>query len=669
VANPILGIDTGGTFTDFALVVDGQVVVHKLLSTPDDPSRAAVDGAEAIGLPPQATVTHGTTVATNALLERKGARTALVTTVGFEDVIQIGRQARSRLYDLEYQPPEPLVPRDLRLGVDERIAADGAVVVALTPGTIDAIVDHLAGAEIDAVAISFLFSFLHPAHEAALRDAIAARIPSLYVTASSDLIPEFREFERTSTTLINSYVGPLLAGYLDRLRTLVGRPLRVMQSSGGSITVDLARREPVRAVLSGPAGGVIGATYVAGLAGHDRIVTFDMGGTSTDVALCPGRVQTSTNYAIDGLPIGVPVIDIATVGAGGGSIARVDAGGALRVGPESAGADPGPACYGRGEEPTVTDANLLLGRLLPNRFLDGRMTIDRARAQTALARVGSALGVSEREAALGVVRVANAVMERALRNVSLERGFDPREFTLVPFGGAGPQHACELAAALDIRTVLVPRHPGVLSAMGVAIADVSKEFSRTVMAAGPAAFGAVAHTADALDTQAIADLTAEGFRRGDIQLARSLDVRYAGQSFELPIDWSSDATYATIAAAFHEEHASRFGYADERASVQVVNVRLRATIAAQRPNAVFAAGQPHAAVAVSAAEAWFVDGPVQAQVYDRDALAPGATFDGPALVAQMDATTVVPPGWHANVDGYGNLLLTSASAAGLGGTS
>ena len=663
VASPILGIDTGGTFTDFALVVDGQVVVHKLFSTPDDPSRAAVDGAEAMGLPPEATITHGTTVATNALLERKGARTALVTTVGFEDVIQIGRQARSRLYDLEYQPPVPLVPRDLRFGVDERIAADGAVVVALTSGAIDAIDDRLAGADIDAVAISFLFSFLHPAHEAALRDAIAARNPSLYVTASSDLIPEFREFERTSTTVINSYVGSLLAGYLERLRTLVGRPLRVMQSSGGSITVDLARREPVRAVLSGPAGGVIGATYVAGLAGHHRIVTFDMGGTSTDVALCPGRVQTSTNYAIDGLPIGVPVIDIATVGAGGGSIARVDAGGALRVGPESAGADPGPACYGRGEEPTVTDANLLLGRLLPDRFLDGRMVIDRARAQTALGRVGAALGGSEREAALGVVRVANAVMERALRNVSLERGFDPREFTLVPFGGAGPQHACELAAALDIRTVLVPRHPGVLSAIGVAIADVSKEFSRTVMAAGPEAFGAVAQTADALDAQAIADLTAEGFEREDIQLARSLDVRYAGQSFELPVEGSSNATYETVAAAFQEAHAARFGYADDRATVVIVNTRLRATIAAPRPDVVFDAGAPHAADAVSAAEAWFVDGPVQAQVYERDALAPGATFDGPALVAQMDATTVVPPSWRAIVDGYGNLVLTSGGAA------
>jgi len=287
VANATLGIDTGGTFTDFVLVVDGQVSVHKLLSTPDDPARAAVDGATAMALPARATVTHGTTVATNALLERKGARTALVTTAGFEDVIQIGRQARSRLYDLEYQPPEPLVPRDLRFGVDERIAAEGSIVVALSPNAVDALAARISAAGVDSVAISLLFSFLHPAHEAALRDAIAARDPSLYVTASSDLLPEFREFERTSTTVINAYVGPLLSGYLDRLRAIVGRPLRIMQSSGGGITVDLACREPVRAVLSGPAGGVIGAFYVAVLAGHNHIVTFDMGGTSTDVALCP----------------------------------------------------------------------------------------------------------------------------------------------------------------------------------------------------------------------------------------------------------------------------------------------------------------------------------------------------------------------------------------------
>lgn len=663
VANATLGIDTGGTFTDFVLVVDGQVSIHKLLSTPDDPARAAVDGATAMALPARATVTHGTTVATNALLERNGARTALVTTAGFEDVIQIGRQARSRLYDLEYQPAEPLVPRDLRFGTDERIAADGSTVVALSPDAVDALAARISAAGVDSVAISLLFSFLYPAHEAALRDAIAARDPSLYVTASSDLLPEFREFERTSTTVINAYVGPLLSGYLDRLRALVGRPLRVMQSSGGGITVDLARREPVRAVLSGPAGGVIGASYVAALAGHDHIVTFDMGGTSTDVALCPGRVQTSTNYAIDGMPIGVPVIDIATVGAGGGSIARVDVGGALRVGPESAGADPGPACYGRGEEPTVTDANLLLGRLLPDRFLDGRMTIDPARAATAFAHVAEALSISDREAALGVVRVANAVMERALRNVSLERGFDPRAFTLVSFGGAGPQHACELAAALDVRTVLVPRHPGVLSAMGVAIADVAKELSRTVMAQGPTAFAAVAEAASALEQRAIADLTAEGFKQKDIALVRSLDVRYQGQSFDLSVDWPPGATHERVADAFHAEHEARFGYADPRANVEIVNVRLRASVAAPLPETPAEPALPHTASAVGEAEVWFADGPAQAQVYERDDLEPGAIFDGPALVAQMDATTVVPAGWHALVDGHRNLVLTAGGGS------
>ena len=332
----ILGIDTGGTFTDLVLIANGMLTVHKLPSTPDDPSRAAVEGAASMSLDDGGRVAYGTTVATNALLERKGARTALVTTEGFEDVIQIGRQARTRLYDLEYQPPEPLVPPELRFGIAERIAADGTVVTPLTDKAVADIVRRVTESGVDAVAVSLLFSFLHPAHEIMLRDALAAVRTSgepLFVTASSDLLPEFREFERTSTVVVNAYVGPLMSAYLDRLGSLIKYPLTVMQSSGGGASVTVARREPVRTVLSGPAGGVTGATHVARLAGFDRIITFDMGGTSTDVALCLGRVQTSTNHAVDGMPIGLPGIDIHTVGAGGGSIARVDAGGALRVGP------------------------------------------------------------------------------------------------------------------------------------------------------------------------------------------------------------------------------------------------------------------------------------------------------------------------------------------------
>ena len=476
----VLGIDTGGTFTDFVAITDERVTVHKLPSTPEDPAAAAAEGAALVPLGDDDAVAHGTTVATNALLERRGARTALVTTEGFEDVLEIGRQARRDLYDLAYRAPAPLVPRELRLGLAERVDAAGNVLRAPSPDEIDDIAARVRALEPEAVAISLLFAFLHPEHERMLSEALADAAP--FVTTSSEVLPEFREYERTSAVVVNAYVGPLMSGYLDRLRERLGRPMRVMQSSGGAISVDLARRQPVRTVLSGPAGGVIGAAYVAGAAGFDHIITLDMGGTSTDVSLCPGRVQAATGFEVDGLPVGVPVIDIRTVGAGGGSIARLDAGGALRVGPESAGASPGPACYGLGDLPTVTDANLLLGRMAAERFLDGRVAIDPRRSREAIERLAAGMGADSRQAALGIVRIANAVMERALRTVSLERGHDPRDFTLVAFGGAGPQHACELAAGLGIERVLVPRHAGVLSAMGVAIAEVVKDYSRTVMA-------------------------------------------------------------------------------------------------------------------------------------------------------------------------------------------
>jgi N-methylhydantoinase A len=659
----MLGIDTGGTFTDLVLIANGTLTVHKLPSTPDDPSRAAVDGAASMALDDATRVAYGTTVATNALLERKGATTALVTTAGFEDVIQIGRQARTRLYDLEYHPPEPLIPAELRFGVSERVAADGTAIVPLTDEALADLVRRVTDSGAESVAISLLFSFLHPAHEAALRDALAATGTALFVTASSDLLPEFREFERTSTAVVNAYVGPLMSAYLERLGSLIERPLTVMQSSGGGTSLAVARREPVRTVLSGPAGGVIGATHVAKLAGFDHIITFDMGGTSTDVALCPGRVQTSSNHAVDGMPIGVPVIDIHTVGAGGGSIARVDDGGALRVGPDSAGADPGPACYGRGVESTVTDANLLLGRMMPDRFLGGRMPITSSRAEAAVGALVPVLGVGTRESALGIVRVANAVMERALRNVSLERGFDPREFTLVPFGGAGPQHACELAEALDMRSVLVPRYPGVLSALGVAIADTSKELSRTVMVQDSAAFPSAASALDDLSEQASDEFANEGADRQRITLERAADVRYKGQSFELQVDWPSGATYDAIGGAFHVEHEARFGYADHRGVVEIVNVRVRAVVPAQLPEFPAEPLHPHSPTPVDHAEMWFNDGALMASVYDRDDLTPGAAFDGPSLITQMDATTVLPPGWHASVDSRRNLLLSRGGVA------
>jgi N-methylhydantoinase A len=556
-----------------------------------------------------------------------------------------------------------LVPAELRLGVKERVGATGTVLQALTAEEISLLLERLARLNVDAVAISLLFSFLYPAHERALADAIRNRFPALFVSTSSDVLPEYREYERTSTVVVNAYVGPLMSTYLSRMRDLTAHPLRIMQSSGGSITVDMASRQPVRTILSGPAGGVVGARYVAEAAGYSHIITFDMGGTSTDVSLCPGQIQTTTGYAIGVSPIGVPVIDIHTVGAGGGSIAKVDVGGALRVGPESAGADPGPACYGVGSDATVTDANLVLGRMAPAHFLGGRMALDAGRAAEAVGKLASAMHTPVERAALGVIQVANAVMERALRTVSLERGHDPRDFTLVAFGGAGPQHACELAAALDIPRVLVPLHPGLLSALGVAMADVVKDYSRTVMVRDAGGMTALETAFAELEAQGRQEMATEGFPPDALQVQRSLDVRYRGQSFELPVEWpGGDSPYDAMAAGFHQAHLQRFGYMDERNAVEAVNARLRITAPTSRPTLEHSEPTSGDVPSDGEAQVWFEAGPQATHIYDRDALRAGHRFVGPALVYQMDATTVVPPGWQAEVDPYRNLILTPESA-------
>lgn len=654
----IIGIDTGGTFTDFVLLRDGHIETLKVPSTPDDPSRAAEEGARALASPGDV-LAHGTTVGTNALLERKGARTVLVTTAGFEDVLQIGRQARPELYALEPEVAEPLVPADLRLGADERMGAKGEVVRSLTTAEAERIAGAVVAAAPDAVAVSLLFSFLDPAHERMLAEAIRHALPECFVSVSSDVLPEFREYERTSTVVANAYIGPVMSNYLGRMEDRLKARLRVMQSSGGSIPVELARRQPVRTVLSGPAGGVIGASHVARSAGFDQLITLDMGGTSTDVALCPGGVQLAHAHNVGGTPIGASAVDIETVGAGGGSIARVDAGGALRVGPESAGAVPGPACYGVGDEPTVTDANLVLGRMVPEHFVGGRMALDAGRATEAVARLGEAMGMSTEDAALGVVRIANAVMERALRAVSLERGHDPRDFVLVAFGGAGPQHACELATGLGVGRVLVPRHPGVLSALGVGIADVVRDFSRTVMARDADALEALPALFAEMESEGFAALEAEGFARDALRTERSADARYVGQAFELSIPWPEGAgpAFHALSSAFHEAHERRFGYANRGAAVEVVTARLR--VVAPTPPRAEPRLERTAVVAepVGERQVWFEAGPQPAPVYDRDQLAPGHAIAGAALVVQMDATTVVPPGWSGEVDDYGNLVL------------
>ena len=664
----VVGIDVGGTFTDIAVLQDGRLSVHKLPSTPQNPSLGIVQGVGEVGVATGAAdFVHGSTVATNALLEGKGSRTALVTTMGFEDVLEIGRQSRAELYNLEQDRAPALAPWELRFGLSERVDYTGAILEDLQPDAIEALMSLINEAGADAVAVSFLFSFLNPVHEEMVYEALRKLDPAPFISLSSRVLPEFREYERTSTVVVNAYVGQVMSRYLGELEQSLGEGLRIMQSSGGSITARLASEQPVRTILSGPAGGVVGAFHVAAQAGYPDIITLDMGGTSTDVSLCPGRIKETGSSNVGGHPISVPMIEIHTVGAGGGSIARVDAGGALTVGPQSAGADPGPACYGRGEQLTVSDANLLLGRLRPDHFLGGRMTLDLLRVRGLMTGLATGLGLSEQDAALGILRVVNANMERAIRAISLERGYDPRSFTLVPFGGAGPVHGCELAQELGIPRVLIPARPGILSALGVAIADVVKDYSRTVMLRG----GDLERTRleeefHGMEGLARAELEQEGLPAQQMAARRFLDVRYVGQSFELTVDYptsrasrSSDGLARAISDSFYRAHLQRFGYADRGEPVEIVNLRLKLDLAVDKPDLQLEAvrGSDSSAAQISTVGVVFREGEMDTPLYRRDLMAAGNRIAGPALVVQLDTTTVVPPGWQGEVDAYGNLLL------------
>jgi N-methylhydantoinase A len=663
-----LGVDVGGTFTDFFLYHDGGVAVYKRPSTPDDPSRAVLEGLAEVGWSPDEIV-HGSTVATNAVLERKGARTALITTRGFRDVLEIGRQTRPKLYELEPRRPPPLVPGELRFEASERIDRDGAVLDPLAAAAVERLLDRIARLRprVESLAVCFLFSFLKPDHERLV--AQAARRRGFDCSASFEVLPEYREYERTSTTVLNAYVAPVMRRYLSRLEAGLGRGprLRIMQSNGGSASPQTAGRLAATTLLSGPAGGVVGAFRVARAAGLDRIITLDMGGTSTDVSLCDGDMPFTAESTIDGLPLRLPAVDVHTVGAGGGSIARLDAGGALRVGPESAGADPGPACYGRGSLPTVTDAHLLLGGLLPDRFLGGRMPLSVDAARRAMRPIARAYGGDVARAAEAVVRVANVNMERALRAVSVERGHDPRRVTLVAFGGAGPLHACELAAALGIARVLVPANAGVLSAFGMAAAPVTRDYARALLTpltpGDPRVSAKLEAAFRALESQARREL--RDVRR--LRLRRAVDLRYAGQSYELTIEAPSPDP-ARLLAAFHRAHRRRYGHAEPSRPVELVAARLRAESPApalRLPALDRGDGDPRRA-RISATGGSASGGGRQpiwherqrvATVYDRDLLRAGDRLRGPALSLQLDATTFVPPGWSAAVDAVGNLIL------------
>jgi len=654
-----VAIDTGGTFTDCVYLADGRIRVVKVFSTPADPSHAVLIGLERIGPGAELELRHGTTVGTNTMLERTGARVAFVTTEGFEDTIAIGRQARAKLYDWFAPAPVCLVQGELRFGVAERVSAEGEILRSPSDDELVALADHIRASGAGAVAISLLFSFAAPETERRVEAALGEL--GIPVSASHRILPEFREYERASTTVVNAYLAPRIASYLGNLELRVcaqwkGSRVDVMQSSGGIVSAALAAREPVRTVLSGPAGGVVGACRVAQWAGFERIIGFDMGGTSTDVFLAGSTAvgaELTRESIVAGMPIGVPMLDIHTAGAGGGSIARFDAGGMLRVGPESAGVEPGPICFGRGTLPTVTDADLVLGRLDPDSFLGGGVKLHFERTKELMNEQKGPIATVE-DFAAGIVRVTEMQMEKAIRVISVERGHDPADFTLVAYGGCGPLHACALARALRIPRVLVPLMPGALSAIGILLADTVRDFSRTVMLAGEA-IADVESVIAALEHQAREEFAAEGLE-GAAQC--SLDLRYQRQGYELNVEYDIKRPQRSI-ENFHRLHKQRYGFSQPNRAVEIVNVRLRMEAEGERympEKRELVRGDGCGAIA-GTREIRFEGTVWPVRIYRREALAAGDLIPGPAMITEYTAATLLPPGARANVDGLGNLVI------------
>ena len=676
-----LGVDVGGTFTDLALYDPDtrRLEFAKTPSTPGDQAEGVAVGvgqlldrldilAAAIGF-----FIHGTTVATNALLERKGARTALIVTKGFRDVLQIGRQERPNLYDWRMRRTEPLVPRRLRFEVRERVLYTGEVHVPLSREDLRSVIGRIRAGGVDAVAVCLLHSYANPEHERVIGRVLRDELPGVSVSLSSEVIPEFKEYERMSTTAINAYLAPVTGRYLTGLQERmaemgIGSGVHVMQSNGGTMRAETAVERPVHTILSGPAAGVIGSVAIAGHAGELNTISVDMGGTSFDVCLShQGELRRAQDSEIERLPIKVPMVDIHTLGAGGGSIAWIDPGGALRVGPQSAGADPGPACYGRGgAEATVTDANLVLGRLSADGFLGGGLALDEEQARRAIGeRVATPLGLGLEEAAEGIVRVVNAGMIKGIRVVSVARGYDPREFTLVTFGGAGPVHAGELAAELDIPRVLVPVAPGVTSALGLLMADLRHDYVRTVLLSpGEASLADLNAGYEQMEAEATAQMRRDGVERESVIMARTADVRYLGQGYELEVAVTEDRLGAeeiqTMSVMFHEAHRQTYGYATLDRPLEIVNLRVTATatLARPEPEAAPLGGVPDPPGARRGERRVYFQGQSElATLFDRTRLTPGDVVNGPAIVEQLDSTTVVWPDQRATVDAFGNLVL------------
>jgi N-methylhydantoinase A len=648
----LLGIDTGGTFTDFVYFGGRELRAHKVLSTPEAPQRAILQGVADLGLDTKGLVViHGSTVATNAVLEGKGVRTAYIANRGLSDVLTIGRQARAELYNLQPALKSPPVEKELCLETGGRLAPDGMVLEPLDQQALSALVEQLQGLQPRAVAINLLYSFVDDQFERAIEAAIPEGI---FVSRSSKVLPEHREYERSIATWLNSYVGPTMQGYLKGLRDhLPGAGVKVMQSHGGTIDAAQAGAHAVQLLLSGPAGGLMGARHVAAVSGHRRLLTFDMGGTSTDVALIDGDIRLTSDGRIADYPVAVPMVDLHTIGAGGGSIASVDAGGLLKVGPESAGADPGPACYRRGGfEPTVTDANLVLGRLPAEVSLGGHMRLDITAAQQALSTLAKALRMDMESAAQGVIRLANEHMAQALRVISVQRGLDPRDYMLVSFGGAGGLHVCELADALGMKRALVPVHAGVLSALGMLVAPQGRQLSQTLNVSLRDCMDKDIETRlEELAASGVRELKREGV--GEITRLYSLDLRYQGQSSTLRIGWQN---VARCEQDFHNRHREQFGHALEM-PVELVNIRAGLHAAHSPPDIPrLLGGEPSAPIAH--VDVLDEDSPVP--LYRRETLCINQQLSGPVLISEASATTLVTGGWRATVDEVGNLLLERA---------
>lgn len=675
-----IGVDVGGTFTDLVVIDEqsGKINLTKVPSTPKNPDRGVLGGIEKVArqfsVKPEEVqfLIHGTTVATNALIERKGVETALIVTEGFRDVLHIARQTRPKLYDFFARRPDPFVPRHLRFEVQERILAGGEVDEPLDEQSVRSITRAIKDSSIRVVAVCLLHSYINPAHERQVREILLGEMPELKVSISSEILPEFKEYERMSTTVINAYVMPIVEIYMQRiLRSIkqmgVRSSLHIMQSNGGVMSSETAGQKSVHTVLSGPAAGVIGAIALAKLAGEDNLITIDMGGTSFDVSLVRAGVPTFTMESdIDGHVIKIPMIDIKTLGAGGGSIAWVDAGGALQVGPQSAGADPGPACYGQGgTDATVTDANLALGYLNPTYFAAGEMKLDVESARRAVEKnVAGPMGLKIEEAAEGILRVVNATMIRGIRLVSVERGYDPREFSLVCFGGAGPVHAVKLAQELNIPKIVVPEAPGVNCALGLLMADFRHDYSHTFLhLIKDLAPDRLTEQFEALESQARQQMIGEGVPEGDIVFHRSGDLRFFGQGYELnmplPRKDYNPGDLEEIGRGFAAVHEEQYGYSMAPETVQIVNLRLTAIGLLSKPGLEEEpeAG-PDPGAALKGKRSIFMEGKrIEVPVFDRKNLRCGNQIEAPAIIEQVDSTTVLFPRYRARVDRYRNLII------------